>query len=283
MHSLLAQFPPPDCTRCPTQHRFPCSSPHSACRSPAPMPPMTNHLHRPSRFRRIQPGRRQGPRPARDQRPVGPPARRRPPQPHPEHADPAAHRPGRQHRAAHRDRWPHRGPCQRSGAARTRPWPATPTPRSASSGTWPTSRAKASARPRWASCCMPTCRAAAANCAATACAPRCAWRPSGTWPAAIRFGVMPGLGSRERRRRQALRLRHPGRHPGQGIQRARARLRRTGRAADRARRHGGTQASFDTGLTYLVNKDCQVDVSLVHGLNRRSPDLSLAFGLSLRM
>jgi hypothetical protein len=46
--------------------------------------------------------------------------------------------------------------------------------------------------------------------------------------------------------------------------------------------HGATQASFDTGLTYLVNKDCQVDVSLVHGLNRRSPDLSLAFGLSLR-
>jgi hypothetical protein len=47
--------------------------------------------------------------------------------------------------------------------------------------------------------------------------------------------------------------------------------------------HGGTQASFDTGLTYLVNKDLQVDVSLAHGLNRRSPDLSLAFGLSLRM
>jgi hypothetical protein len=47
--------------------------------------------------------------------------------------------------------------------------------------------------------------------------------------------------------------------------------------------HGGTQASFDTGLTYAVNKDCQVDVSLVHGLNNRSPDLSLAFGLSLRM
>jgi DNA-binding CsgD family transcriptional regulator len=63
--------------------------------------------------------------------------------------------------------------------------PAMPTPRSASSGTWPTSRVKASARPRWASCCTPTCRAAAANCAATACAPRCAWRPSGTWPAAI--------------------------------------------------------------------------------------------------
>jgi hypothetical protein len=35
--------------------------------------------------------------------------------------------------------------------------------------------------------------------------------------------------------------------------------------------HGGTQASFDTGLTYLVNKDCQADVSLTHGLNRRTP------------
>jgi hypothetical protein len=46
--------------------------------------------------------------------------------------------------------------------------------------------------------------------------------------------------------------------------------------------HGGTQASFDTGLTYLVNKNCQLDVQLMHGLNHRSPDLSLAFGLSLR-
>jgi hypothetical protein len=46
--------------------------------------------------------------------------------------------------------------------------------------------------------------------------------------------------------------------------------------------HGGTQASFDTGLTYLVNKDVQVDFSLTHGLNRRTPDLSLAFGLSIR-
>jgi hypothetical protein len=46
--------------------------------------------------------------------------------------------------------------------------------------------------------------------------------------------------------------------------------------------HGGTQARFDTGLAWLVNKDCQVDVSLVHGLNRRTPDLALAFGLSVR-
>lgn len=46
--------------------------------------------------------------------------------------------------------------------------------------------------------------------------------------------------------------------------------------------HGGTQTSVDAGLVYLVNKDCQLDVSLIHGLDRRSPDLSLAFGLSLR-
>jgi hypothetical protein len=46
--------------------------------------------------------------------------------------------------------------------------------------------------------------------------------------------------------------------------------------------HGGTQASFDTGLTYLLGKDCQVDVQLMHGLNRRTPDASLAFGLSVR-
>jgi hypothetical protein len=46
--------------------------------------------------------------------------------------------------------------------------------------------------------------------------------------------------------------------------------------------HGGTQASFDTGLTWLLNKDSQLDVQLIHGLNRRSPDLSLAVGLSLR-
>jgi hypothetical protein len=46
--------------------------------------------------------------------------------------------------------------------------------------------------------------------------------------------------------------------------------------------HGGTQASFDTGLAWLVNKNCQLDVQLNHGLNHRTPDLSVAFGLSLR-
>jgi hypothetical protein len=46
--------------------------------------------------------------------------------------------------------------------------------------------------------------------------------------------------------------------------------------------HGGTQAQVDAGVTWLVNKDCQLDASLVHGLNRRTPDLSLAFGISVR-
>lgn len=46
--------------------------------------------------------------------------------------------------------------------------------------------------------------------------------------------------------------------------------------------HGGTQASLNTGLTYLVNKNCQLDLQLMHGLNHRSPDLSLAFGISVR-
>jgi hypothetical protein len=47
--------------------------------------------------------------------------------------------------------------------------------------------------------------------------------------------------------------------------------------------HGGTQAVFDAGLTYLVNKDLQLDAALVRGLNRRTPDLGLTVGLSLRL
>jgi hypothetical protein len=46
--------------------------------------------------------------------------------------------------------------------------------------------------------------------------------------------------------------------------------------------NGGTQMMADTGLTWLVNKDCQVDVMVGHGLNRRTPDLSLGFGISIR-
>lgn len=47
--------------------------------------------------------------------------------------------------------------------------------------------------------------------------------------------------------------------------------------------HGGTQAVFDTGITYLVNRNVQLDAALTRGLNRRTPDLSLTFGLSVRL
>ncbi|MCS0612795.1 transporter [Massilia kyonggiensis] len=44
----------------------------------------------------------------------------------------------------------------------------------------------------------------------------------------------------------------------------------------------GTQAIVDTGVAWLVNKDCQVDAMVVHGVNRQTPGLSLAFGVSIR-
>lgn len=46
--------------------------------------------------------------------------------------------------------------------------------------------------------------------------------------------------------------------------------------------NGGTQSSLDTGVAWLVNKDCQVDALVMHGLNRNSPGLSLGFGVSFR-
>ena len=46
--------------------------------------------------------------------------------------------------------------------------------------------------------------------------------------------------------------------------------------------NGGTQASLDTGLAWLVDKDVQVDALVMHGLNRNTPGLSLGFGLSFR-
>lgn len=46
--------------------------------------------------------------------------------------------------------------------------------------------------------------------------------------------------------------------------------------------HGGTQAVFDAGLSYAVSRDCALDAMVVHGLNDRTPDLTLAFGISVR-
>lgn len=46
--------------------------------------------------------------------------------------------------------------------------------------------------------------------------------------------------------------------------------------------HGGKQLQVDMGVSWLVNRDCQVDVMVVRGLNSNTPDISLAFGLSVR-
>lgn len=46
--------------------------------------------------------------------------------------------------------------------------------------------------------------------------------------------------------------------------------------------HGGNQLQVDMGTSWLLNKHCQVDAMVVHGLNRNTPGLSLAFGLSVR-
>jgi hypothetical protein len=46
--------------------------------------------------------------------------------------------------------------------------------------------------------------------------------------------------------------------------------------------HGGTQNQVDAGVSWLVNKDCQLDAMAVHGLNKNTPGLSLAFGVSIR-
>jgi hypothetical protein len=46
--------------------------------------------------------------------------------------------------------------------------------------------------------------------------------------------------------------------------------------------NGGTQARLDAGLAWLVNKDCQVDAIVMRGLNHRTPELSLGFGVSFR-
>jgi hypothetical protein len=46
--------------------------------------------------------------------------------------------------------------------------------------------------------------------------------------------------------------------------------------------HGSTQTLVDAGVSWLVNRDCQLDAMVVHGLNRQTPGLSLAFGVSVR-
>lgn len=45
---------------------------------------------------------------------------------------------------------------------------------------------------------------------------------------------------------------------------------------------GGKLVQVDAGLSWLLNRNCQLDAMVVRGLNRNTPNLSLAFGLSVR-
>ena len=45
---------------------------------------------------------------------------------------------------------------------------------------------------------------------------------------------------------------------------------------------GGTQAVFDAGVTWLLTNDIQLDAALSRGLNRRTADLGIGLGLSVR-
>ena len=50
----------------------------------------------------------------------------------------------------------------------------------------------------------------------------------------------------------------------------------------RSARHGGNVVTFDTGLVYAINTETQLDFSINLGLNRRTPDRTLAIGFSRR-
>lgn len=47
-------------------------------------------------------------------------------------------------------------------------------------------------------------------------------------------------------------------------------------------KNGGSQVTWDTGVTYLVMDDVQVDVSFSWGANRHTPDFAWGAGLSMR-
>ena len=49
-----------------------------------------------------------------------------------------------------------------------------------------------------------------------------------------------------------------------------------------ASRNGGTQASFDTGGSYKLDADTQIDAAVFLGLNSRTPDAAVGIGISKR-
>lgn len=46
--------------------------------------------------------------------------------------------------------------------------------------------------------------------------------------------------------------------------------------------HGGSLASFDLGITYLLTPTLQLDVAAFKGLNQRTPDLAIGAGISAK-
>lgn len=50
----------------------------------------------------------------------------------------------------------------------------------------------------------------------------------------------------------------------------------------RSKRYGDNQVTFDTGLSYPIDRDTQIDAAVVIGLNRHTPDHSLTIGFSKR-
>jgi len=47
--------------------------------------------------------------------------------------------------------------------------------------------------------------------------------------------------------------------------------------------HGGTQATFDTGVAYLLSDTVQVDAMFSRGLNSRTPDTAFTVGFSFKL
>jgi hypothetical protein len=98
----------------------------------------------------------------------------------------------------------------------------------------------------------------------------------------LSFGVMPGVGTDNDER---------GARRGYGILAATLGRDLTERlhgfvelAAPRIGRadRGGTETSFDTGVTWMLARDMQLDAALTRGLNRRTADLGIGLGLSVR-
>lgn len=48
-------------------------------------------------------------------------------------------------------------------------------------------------------------------------------------------------------------------------------------------KNGGSQAQVDVGAAWLLTRDCQFDLMYSRGLNGRTPDHAIAFGVSLRL